>query len=49
MGSATYDGTVSDFDDRLLLHLQIVIVNTLRRRENATPSAPARAPAADRA
>ncbi len=34
MGSLIYDSTVIDFDDRLLLHLQIVIVNKLRRHES---------------
>lgn len=34
MGSLTYDNTVIEFEDRLLLHLQIVIVNKLRRRES---------------
>jgi len=28
----TYDGTAVEFDDRTLTHLQIVIVNQLRRR-----------------
>ena len=34
MGSLIYDSTVIEFDDRLLLHLQIVIFNKLRRRES---------------
>jgi hypothetical protein len=34
MGSLTYDSTIIEFEDRLLLHLQIVIVNKLRRRES---------------
>lgn len=34
MGSLTYDTTVIEFDDRLLAHLQIVIVNKLRRHES---------------
>ena len=34
MGSLIHDATVIEFDDRLLLHLQIVIVNKLRRRES---------------
>ncbi|MDN4613258.1 ATP-dependent DNA ligase [Leifsonia sp. F6_8S_P_1B] len=34
MGTLTYDSTAIAFDDRLLLHLQIVIVNKLRRRES---------------
>lgn len=34
MGSLIYDSTIIEFDDRLLLHLQIVIVNKLRRRES---------------
>ena len=31
MGSLTYDGLVIQIDDRTLAHLQIVIVNKLRR------------------
>jgi hypothetical protein len=31
MGSITYDGLVIEIDDRTLSHLQIVIVNKLRR------------------
>jgi len=34
MGTLTYDSIVIEFDDRLLAHLQIVIVNKLRRRES---------------
>lgn len=34
MGTLTYDGSVIEFDDRLLAHLQIVIVNKLRRHES---------------
>jgi len=34
MGTLTYDSTVIEFEDRLLAHLQIVIVNKLRRRES---------------
>ena len=34
MGSLIYKGSVIDFDDRLLAHLEIVIVNKLRRRES---------------
>lgn len=34
MGSLIYDSAVIEFDDRLLLHLQIVIVNKLRRHES---------------
>jgi hypothetical protein len=34
MGSLTYDGLVVHIDDRVLAHLQIVIVNKLRRGEN---------------
>jgi hypothetical protein len=34
MGSLTYDGLVVHVDDRVLAHLQIVIVNKLRRGEN---------------
>ncbi|MEN2742255.1 hypothetical protein ABCS02_31130 [Microbacterium sp. X-17] len=36
MGSLIYDSTVIEFDERLLLHLQIVIVNKLRRHESLT-------------
>lgn len=34
MGSLTYDGTVIQFEDRLLTHLQIVIVQKLTRGES---------------
>jgi hypothetical protein len=34
MGTLIYDSTIIEFDDRLLLHLQIVIVNKLRRHES---------------
>src|ERR1700712_5233552 len=34
MGSLTYDGLVIQIDDRTLAHLQIVIVNKLRRGES---------------
>jgi hypothetical protein len=30
MGTITYDGTVVEFDDRTLMHLQIVIVHRFR-------------------
>ena len=33
MGSLTYDRVVVDFDDRILAHLQVVIVQKLRRGE----------------
>ena len=33
MGTLTYDGTAIEFEDRVLTHLEIVIVNRLRRRE----------------
>lgn len=33
MGSLTYGGTTVEFDDRLLAHLQIVVVNKLRRHD----------------
>lgn len=33
MGSLTYAGVAVEFDDRLLSHLEIVIVNKLRRQE----------------
>jgi len=34
MGTLTYNKTVIDFDDRVLAHVQIVVVNKLRRRES---------------
>ena len=34
MGSLTYDRVVVDFDDRILAHLQVVIVQKLRRGES---------------
>lgn len=34
MGSLTYDGMTIEFDDRVLAHLQIVIVQKLRRGES---------------
>jgi hypothetical protein len=34
MGALTYDGTATKFDDRLLAHLQIVIVQRLRQRRS---------------
>lgn len=34
MGTLTYDSIVIQFEDRLLAHLQIIIVNKLRRRES---------------
>lgn len=33
MGSMTYDGMVVHIDDRTLVHLQIVIINKLRKGE----------------
>ena len=33
MGKLHYDGASIDIDDRVLAHLQIVIVNRLRRKE----------------
>jgi hypothetical protein len=33
MATLTYDGTAVEFDDRTLTHLQIVIVNKLRRHD----------------
>ncbi|MEN2736368.1 ATP-dependent DNA ligase [Microbacterium sp. X-17] len=33
MGSLVYESLVFEFDDRLLAHLQVVIVNKLRRGE----------------
>lgn len=33
MGSLTYDSMVFEFEDRVLAHLQIVIVNKLRKGE----------------
>jgi hypothetical protein len=38
VGSLTYDAAVVTFDDRLLTHLQIVIVQQFRRRESFTMS-----------
>jgi hypothetical protein len=34
MGTLIYDGQAIEFDDRLLAHLQIVIVQKLTRRES---------------
>ena len=34
MGSLTYHNTVVTFDDQVLAHLQIIIVNKLRRHES---------------
>ena len=34
MGSITYDGTRVEFEDRLLTHLQIVIVQKFRREQS---------------
>ena len=34
MGTLTYDGMMVEFDDRLLTHLQIVIVQKFRRQES---------------
>jgi hypothetical protein len=34
MGSLQYDGVLVEFDDRLLAHLQIVIVQKIRRGES---------------
>jgi hypothetical protein len=34
MGALTYDGTATKFDDRLLAHLQIVIVQRLRQNRS---------------
>jgi hypothetical protein len=34
MGSLTYDGVVIQFEDRVLTHLQIVIVQKLRKEES---------------
>jgi len=34
MGAIMYDGTRVDFDDRLLTHLEIVIVNKFRRGDS---------------
>ena len=33
MATLTYDGTAVEFDSRVLTHLQIVIVNKLRRHD----------------
>jgi hypothetical protein len=34
MGGITYDGATTNFDDRLLAHLQIVIVQRLRQNRS---------------
>ena len=34
MGTLQYDGVLVEFDDRLLAHLQIVIVQKIRRGES---------------
>lgn len=34
MGSLTYDKVVVEFDDRILAHLQVVIIQKLRRGES---------------
>jgi hypothetical protein len=34
MGTLTYDGTTTHFDDRVLTHLQIVIVQKFSRKES---------------
>ena len=34
MGSLTYDRVVVEFDDRILAHLQVVIIQKLRRGES---------------
>jgi hypothetical protein len=34
MGALTYDGTATKFDDRVLAHLQIVIVQRLRQNRS---------------
>lgn len=33
MGKLHYDGSIIEIDDRMLAHLQIVIVNRLRKKE----------------
>jgi hypothetical protein len=38
MGLLTYDGFEADFDDRLLAHLHVVIVQKLRRGESFSMS-----------
>lgn len=38
MGSLRYDGAVIEFDDRLLAHLHVVIIQKLRRKEGFTMS-----------
>ena len=38
MGYLAYEGLMIEFDDRLLVHLEIVIVNKLRRRESFSMS-----------
>lgn len=34
MGTLTYDGAIVEFEDRLLAHLQIIIVQKFRRQES---------------
>lgn len=34
MGSITYDGTIIHFDDRLLTHLQIVIIHKFTKQQS---------------
>lgn len=38
MGRLHYDGTTVEIDDRALAHLQIVVVNRLRKQESFTVS-----------
>lgn len=38
VGTLTYDGTTIEFEDRVLAHLHVVIVNKLRRRESFSMS-----------
>lgn len=38
MGALRYDGETTEFDDRLLAHLQIVIVHRLRQGKSFTMS-----------
>jgi hypothetical protein len=34
MGTLKYDGTTTDFDDRVLAHVQVAVLQKLRRQES---------------
>jgi hypothetical protein len=34
MGTLKYDGTTTDFDDRVLAHVQLAVIQKLRRQES---------------